>query len=912
MNQIIVMLLKILLLNLSWLINCHPAPSMVLCHGLQLNVKYYYDYWTMLMLNNDDHTGKEPVSFGYKGTFLVENVWQDKTNYVIKVDFTPSSTGHYLDHDGKPVRGPGYGSTNYHSYPLFAHIVDSNDMQIVKSFYRHNKESITSVNLKKAIVSLLRTKKTNYSKDVTWNKKGQDIEQSYSSKTDKIEPIMSPLIIDEWSISTNLGRDHTLVTESVGWQNVSLISRIYNTAYSKLHSRFTLKLNREEKGAKSKLSSVPAISSVFESLGEDYIEDHLLYQREQQTCHNCATLKTLEKDYEEHMSDTEMASIPASIAYLKLVDRVRSGGPGTSKQDIINLLQQRKQKKDVLSSLLDIMAGTRTDQSLSASFEFLDLPRNEDLDICERFLSSLSVSCLTATQSSSDLSLSSLQFIISSLKEIVHVPNWRSNKLKWSTIMTLGTALRAYNTLQINSYVDNHNRDIIQLITTELDNCDDTECRVSLLHAFGNAGNLKLSLKVLSGHAINLKARQESVAALKSIKECLDHLFDKCNSNIIHDNESTCIKHYLTEDELKKLITLISLVIWNEKLESTSRIIATEIATHYIQDDSLVNSILKEVEHFDNFEMSTLMWNRALRHRRSTGNETSKPANWLLHSNRFNGSSASFHKVMGGTGTMNASYGITMELLSKARLLKESAFSFELQSNTSKPQHILTVGLIARGLGSLAGDDGSSSEEETTSAGMILKVLGVQLRPYTFFSGKGELMGHVWSGTASDPITAFSGNLLVSDHQHGYNLINGFVLEQQVRGVLSLELTGEIQISLWNRNSHSIVKAKGSLLVQGSQAVLTSDITTKISQKFAFGGSSSMDLVTDAEFYNLPFKHCLQMHQPELIFRHNTRKYEQIDSDKVNARIHRRNYYIPAKSFAFHRDNNEMCALMNS
>ena len=55
---------------------------------------------------------------------------------------------------------------------------------------------------------------------------------------------------------------------------------------------------------------------------------------------------------------------------------------------------------------------------------------------------------------------------------------------------------------------------------------------------------------------------------------------------------------------------------------------------------------------------------------------------------------------------MNASNGVTMELLNKARLLKESAFTFELES-----QHILTVGLIARGLGSLAGDDCSNDEE---------------------------------------------------------------------------------------------------------------------------------------------------------------------------------------------------------
>jgi hypothetical protein len=47
-------------------------------------------------------------------------------------------------------------------------------------------------------------------------------------------------------------------------------------------------------------------------------------------------------------------------------------------------------------------------------------------------------------------------------------------------------------------------------------------------------------------------------------------------------------------------------------------------------------------------------------------------------------------------------------------------------------------------------------------------------------------------------------------------------------------------------------------------------------------------------------------------FRHNTRKYEQVNSENLHKRIHRRLYSIPAKSYALHRDNNEMCAIMNT
>lgn len=45
--------------------------------------------------------------------------------------------------------------------------------------------------------------------------------------------------------------------------------------------------------------------------------------------------------------------------------------------------------------------------------------------------------------------------------------------------------------------------------------------------------------------------------------------------------------------------------------------------------------------------------------------------------------------------------------------------------------------------------------------------------------------------------------------------------------------------------------------------------------------------------------------------RHNTRKYEQVHSDNLHRRIHRRAYTIPAKSFMLNRKNSETCTLMH-
>lgn len=47
-------------------------------------------------------------------------------------------------------------------------------------------------------------------------------------------------------------------------------------------------------------------------------------------------------------------------------------------------------------------------------------------------------------------------------------------------------------------------------------------------------------------------------------------------------------------------------------------------------------------------------------------------------------------------------------------------------------------------------DDSADTQEEAVTAGMELTVAGSQIRPFVFFNGQGELMTHVWSGTASE------------------------------------------------------------------------------------------------------------------------------------------------------------------
>lgn len=215
---------------------------------------------------------------------------------------------------------------------------------------------------------------------------------------------------------------------------------------------------------------------------------------------------------------------------------------------------------------------------------------------------------------------------------------------------------------------------------------------------------------------------------------------------------------------------------------------------------------------------------------------------------------------------MNATYGVSMELLSGGSVLKESSFDF-LLGDQREQQHIVSVGLFTRGLSSFAGGSETNSdddeEQETMRGGIALKIMGMSLRPYTLFAGKASLLGHIWSGTASSPMTVYRGNLLLSDHEDSMPLINGFILRQRMAGVTSVDLSGSIEVSLWSRTSDSKVSCKLSALMQGSQAIGTgTDPETSVTQLFAFGGATSIDTLTNVHFSSDP-KMCVKMQHPQ-------------------------------------------------
>ena len=580
--------------------------------------------------------------------------------------------------------------------------------------------------------------------------------------------------------------------------------------------------------------------------------------REKHACHNCKQLSNLIAESKDSLNEDKSASLDSSLAFLTIVERIRSSGPGAGKSDILDALNKAakdakvnykaahdpdRHPPELLSSLLDHCAAARTEPALEAALEHLDLPTNNNLDVAERFLVTSSVSCMTlattnaaasAYQDSSNVASDYVDhtnvdtshiFFVEQLLQLLRGRKWSSHKLQWATQLAISNLVKCHNVLLsnevkskyedlkslsialdqfglnenlnkrdmhvengeernlMNVFSDELNVKVVDYLVDEYAKCKDTDCREVLLVSLGNTGNLMLVIGELEKVALQTKQRREQVAALKALKECLEfnhkhnpvnHIVNTLDLSGAAESQSKLARrlnyngsglHQLAYDRIK---VLLSSVVYSARSETTSRILASELIAKYFSDDQqLINSLIRDMRHFKNFELTTLMWIK-MQHiwqQRQLAIEKEHQlkhlTNWAHAPNVLNGSSTLFLRPLGSSSTMNATYGISMELLSAGKLLKETNFDIGLEGLRAAEQSVLGVSIFARGLSSFSGDDSGAAdiEEEETQAGMSLRVLNVQLRPYTFFTGK-----VFWGGLCSFPIrlSSWTRNLSLS------------------------------------------------------------------------------------------------------------------------------------------------------
>ncbi|XP_067138259.1 microsomal triglyceride transfer protein-like isoform X2 [Centruroides vittatus] len=870
----------------GWL-SALPSPAR---QPYEQDVTYHYQYEFQLNLNdNTNQSTSTGRSVGYKVTAnaLISNVWQSNENpeeLLLKLEINKPKL-HVSTIHSMPMKLQSHMSKldQMSDKPIYIHWISGH----IKSVYE-SVETVSISNLKKGIASLfqiqLKSKNSteldasgycivyyypqkNHVKKVKKNCR-------HSTKTKQFRhpnQIQNLALQHDNEIGYELVKNYYVVKTALGNEKVKIYLNVWkNTSVIILsQSKLTLKQETQNNNKVKAFNVDKAIYLLSKAAHTQFIKGTLLTEPDNQICiENCKSLQNVLKEYQHYLIQDNLASLKSTVAFLKVLEQFRT----VSTKDITDALKNTKYKQ-ILPQLIDVLAASQIEQSVKIARDTMSYSKEEDLP--ERFLLSLS----TASHPSHNLLNDLLEFSKTKFK---------NDKLKTSALMALGALTKSFCKMHKNNG-DKLVQEIQDFLTKKLQECNDENCALMYLHALKNAA-LPNTIPILLRYVMrNSKASSVAMMAIKAAAE--DHILN---------------------DENKLLLKKIYHQLWKYQ-DSTTRIIAAELLIKGNTGKSDLEELLLSLANQDNPELSTFI-HAKLEEIRENNHTLRNLLNEILKNSTINnyyniaqkGSSAAFKRLIAVGDTANFTFGVNMEMI-PGGMLKRSTFDLIL-STYEEELKLLSIGLFTNGFGSNS-DDNADIPVEDETAGMELNIFGVNLRPFTFFTGRGELMSHVWSGTASEQTPIIQGNYLFMDSSELFGLQNGLLIDINLKGVLSLDLSGSIQISLWNKNAHSVLLVNASVLMIQSVQVDTSYAKSRID--YTMGGESLLDITTNLDFYEKPSKLCIQVQQPHSTFRQNIRKMESVPGSQHLIRTLRKKiFYIPGKSFALHKKNYLACAAM--
>lgn len=862
-----------------------PAPAPSLQYETGVTYKYSYQF-TILLNENSNITSRissvgRNVGYRVSSEFLLSPVWQNSDNskeQLLKLELLkPTLHVSSTMHSSEGINRHWSKLDNLSYPPIYIHW---NEGQVKKVYILPDSRDM--INIKKGLASLLqfrlsdgKVKELDVSGmcEVRYRAHGSTIKKSKSdcrrsnSHHNKFtrKQLLSPTVSTSSDIIINLNPQESVIQTISGREEVMMTLNMWKQAAvfvkTKMHVNFV-----EQYGGgtsyKGNLGSV--LKSIADEMGSKLIGEPLEAYFEGEACAHCKPLNELVEEYGNNLLPELLGELKSAGGFLKVLDSFRRA----SKKELLMLFKDTDGR--ILTQLLDVLAAAQTNEALDVAFQLIDF-ESKDITVSERFLLCLA----TAPNPDETLISKTLKLLSRKIK---------SEKLKATILVTLSSLVKTYCKNDAKNVKSLVVQNINDLLLKELQGCSDMGCVINHLLALRNIAtpqHLPVLLEfVKKGGIVGLMALE----AMKDIGE----------------------EHFT--QEINNVLLRVYKQFWPHQ-ESAARVLAAELLMKSSPTLHTIGAIITSLSDQEQPEISTLVLkklyismqeNNAVR---SCLHDLLKNSTYANYYNLAqNGSSTTVINELQATHDANVTYGINLEMR-PAGMLKRTSFDLNLSGN-NETTHLMSMSLFVEGFGLT--DEEQKENPEEHSAGMQLSVLGVHLRPYIFFTGTAELMGLVWSGAGTEPTPALQANFLLMDQRHSVTLQNGISVDFNLKGALSTDVSGSVEVSMWNKNSHAVVKNKGALLVHGHCQVDTSFVESHVD--FALGGNSVLDMVVDLDFAKKPMAICLQVEQPPYIFRHNVRKTETIPGSKhLIKTLKRRSMYFPGKSFNLFKKNSESC-----
>ncbi|NXB74926.1 MTP protein, partial [Donacobius atricapilla] len=227
------------------------------------------------------------------------------------------------------------------------------------------------------------------------------------------------------------------------------------------------------------------------------------------------------------------------------------------------------------------------------------------------------------------------------------------------------------------------------------------------------------------------------------------------------------------------------------------------------------------------------------------------------------GISSSFSGPLTVTQDLTSTFGLDLLFL-EGGFLRKSVSDFSLLSHGQRLR-AAQVTFEAQGMESMMGESLSEGEEEPElMAAMSATFFGVQLRPIVFFQGYTDLMAKVLL-SSGEPTSVVRGNLLLMDHHQVIPLQSGLQVTVRLQGGLGLDISADMDVSIWEQELKTGVTARGSLAMD-FQAELDSPFLqgTLRSQTEV---ETSIHFDTKLRFSSSPVLMCLQLREEQVPYR---------------------------------------------
>uniref|UniRef100_A0A336LXJ6 CSON003735 protein n=1 Tax=Culicoides sonorensis TaxID=179676 RepID=A0A336LXJ6_CULSO len=855
-----------------------------LSESFKLGSEYTYSF-TNEVNSSNLFNQSNPATYKLEGNINVANIWRDGDQSVlqfrlisIKLLTKSQKTGEF-DEISSSILG------NVSPKPFYAVMNDG----LVSSSYFEETEDESITNLKKAIVSFFQFKQ----------KDGTEKETDVSGVCDVSYIVWDTNKFSKTKLHCRLGLlpqhqrlDTPLGVTVVPFSNTEYLKGLDGTikridgqerhlvrvnAYPRVgtivNSTFNFELN--EAIGKSELLQCDSIEECVKLMKN--VKESDLISKVEKSCQDgkCYNLVQEVKRFKDDLKNTEIGNPASAKAFISLVQVGRS-----AKAETWHRILNSKTGKEIRPQLLDILAAVQSYDAFKEAIAALQLDDEDDFNDAERYLQGLSVGTRPDTK------------VIEELIKIAQNNSYYT-KLEDTLMQTIASMTHRHARLLGDDYQNGFVSEVTNFLTDALDACESDECKLMYLRALGNlkAPNTISKLFTFAQQG-SYKISTQAVKALKQFpvsfwntaefRSKFEDIFYQITKK--YDSSARTLALDILLDlklNIHEMTRLVNYLLSNDKAFEIKQYLLQKLQLNAVQSD-----------YYEHAMKLLVKYDKKINNYHVLGQK---------------GMSTAIMRDFSRTPSFNGSLLSVQEI--KDGVLKRGNADIYVRTGDEKFS-IFTLGLFGNGLSSFMGgsDETDPDEDTTVTAGMELYLQGTAMRPLVFFSGQGELMGHVWSGTASEPTPAYQAISTLQDHEEIIRLQNGAHLEISALGAVSIDLNGQISISLWNRNAETKVAQNTGFATSIKSEVISSYIQTKVEELIEERPCLNLDSSID---FSGTVALCLQLHQPNTTLKSTVTKSLNVPKSSKNPFVSQATTTYKYKRSGFthflNNKNNEMC-----